>query len=492
MASLIPDNISRKTTVDKYENEQLILKMLQEYYPDIALGPGTPIYEMVIRPMAFLWSKHSEGIKELYLANSLAYPTYMSTDDMDRIMTRYFETRKVGTTVYGIVRIIFKVARNYSILKGTIFQASNNRTYQTTTDTYLTASQMSGDTQSGYIVDIEVESTGIGNKYNAKANESVKVPDELSPYVLSAYFPASTSDGGIVEDNKAFYDRVKNNVSLKNLTTYRGARAELRDKLNITDAVTVGIKDSEMRRDLFELPSETGVFTVHRGSLADIYIRNDPYVVVTGFQSPLGFPYSFNGISVVDNPASLMTAWNAMNFQGINRNIRGTIYETLPIPASTQMSTLTSSIREVQDYVSNVNNEAIHSDNLVKQMWPIVVRFDLKISDTSMSTIAKTAVVSYVNNLKSGEYPQADNVIKALKDAGVLHVQTPIYMEAYYLKENLIMEKFGMNLVRNPSDSLLVPSETDSLKFTVSVQSQISIRTCMFYTNPDLVNITGI
>ena len=489
---LIPENISRKSTVDKFENEQLILQMLKEYYPDVALGPGTPIYEMVIRPMAFLWSKHSEGIKELYLANSLAYPTYMTKEDMDRVMTRYFETRKTGKVVYGIVRIVFKVARNYTILKGTVFQASGNRVYTTTTDTYLSESQLSGNTQTGYIVDLEVVSSGVGNLYNAKANESVKPPAELNAFVMKCYFPASTTDGGIVEDNQAFYNRVKGNVALKNLTTYRGARAELRDKLNVTDAISVGIKDPEMRRDLFELPSDTGVYTVHRGSMADLYIRNDPYVIVSGFQSPLGFPYAFNGLSIVDSADSLMTAWNAMNFQNIDRNIRGTIYETLPIPASTKMSTLTSSIREVQEYVSNLNNEALHSDNLVRQMWPIVVKFNIKINDSSLIDRAKEAVVEHVRNLSSGSYPQADNIINAIKDAGITHVQTPIYMEAYYLKENLIMEKFGMNMTRVPSDSLLVPAEFDSLKFSVSVKSQISIRTCFFYTNADLVNITTI
>ena len=85
------DNLVATDTTNRYENEKLILSILKEYYPSLDVGPGTPFYEQVIRPNAFLWSKHSDGLRELFLSNSLAAPGAIAPEDLDRLMTRYFE-----------------------------------------------------------------------------------------------------------------------------------------------------------------------------------------------------------------------------------------------------------------------------------------------------------------------------------------------------------------------------------------------------------------
>ena len=228
------------------------------------MGPGTPFYEQVIRPNAFLWSKHSDGLRELFLSNSLAAPGAIAPEDLDRLMTRYFEERKIGRTVYGVIRIIFNTKKNYSIVANTAFTASGERVYLNTRDIYLNSDQLVGDEATGYVVDLEVYSDGTSNKYNGKANETINPPSELKPYVLKCFFATDTSDGGIQETNMDFYNRAKGGLTLKNLTTYRGVKKLTKDSFNIKDLVVVGVRDPEMRRDLFELPSESGVFTVHR------------------------------------------------------------------------------------------------------------------------------------------------------------------------------------------------------------------------------------
>lgn len=477
-------------TSNRFENEKLITTILSEYYPELSIGPGTPFYEMVIRPMAFAWSKHSEGIKELNLSNSFAVPELMASEDMDRLMTRTFDTRKVGTKVYGVVRHVFNTQKNYTITAGTVFTASGGRVYTATQDTYILGSQLSGNQSSGWTLDIQVESQGTGNMYNGKANETVTPPAELRNYVMKCYFPVDTSDGGISETNAAFYSRVKGNVTLKNLTTYRGLRATLLDNFNLRDVVLVGIRDPEMRRDLFELPSETGVYTVHRGSMNDTYVRNEPYAIVSGFQAPLGFPYMYNGVSMATDPDGLLAIWNAIGFKGIETSLRGSVYETLPISTTTRMSTLTSSIKEIQSFVGDIDHEALHSENLIKQMWPLVTRIKVRVSGVTTSSAAiQTAIMAYIASLGSGDYPQIGNVIDAAKSGGCAYVHVPIELEAFYLKENLVMEKIGINKKVYPEDALLVPLQEDSLMFKCRNKSHISIRTCFWYTNADLVKV---
>lgn len=476
-------------TSNRYENEKLIVAMLKEYYPDLDVGPGTPFYEMVVRPNAFLWSRHSEGIKEVILGTSFANPELMQAEDLDRMMTRTFEERKVGKSVYGVVRLVLNSKRKYSILEGTVFSASGDRAYFAAADTYILPDQLTGDDKSGYIIDLQVVSDGTGNKFNGKANESVTPPNELEPYVKKCYFPVDTTDGGVNESNLDFFNRIKNNVTLKNLTTYRGVRAVALEKFNLKDIVVVGLRDPEMRRDLYELPSESGVFTIHRGSMNDTYVRNEPYVVVSGYTAPLGFPYSLQGISVATNPDGLLNQWNALQFPDVDIYTRGSSYEVLPLSPNMKMSTLTSSIKDIQNFFSDGHYEALHSDDMIKQMWPLVTRIKVKVSGNAPIDAIKTMLVYYISGLRSGQYPQVGNIINMVKEAGATYVHLPVEVEAYYLKENLVMEKIGLNKQCYPEDALLQPLEDDSLMFKCRTKTQMSIRTCFFYTNKDLITV---
>ena len=51
------------------------------------------------------------------------------------------------------------------------------------------------------------------------------------------------------------------------------------------------------------------------------------------------------------------------------------------------------------------------------------------------------------------------------------------------------MERIGLDLYRQPQDSILRPLESDSLKFIIEDRSQISMRTCCWYTNEDLIKV---
>jgi len=487
--------LTPRDTDSAIDNEDMILQVLKDYYPDLDVGPGTPFYEMVIRPNAFLWTKHTDGMRELLAANTFSDPTNMQQADLDRLMTRYFQTRKVGVTVYGTIRLILNTYQNYTISAGTMFQASNNRVYYTTSDVVLSASELTGSATGGYVLDLAVESQYTGNLYNAKATEAVTPPSSLLSFVTRCYFATDTTDGGVTESNSAFYSRVQNSMSLQNLTTYKGVQSLLRTKFNLSDLVVVGLRDPEMKRDIYELPTATGVVSVHRGGMADFYVRNDPYVLVSGYQAPLGFPYYYNGSSMAIDGDALMEQWNALNITNVNIDMRGSVYETLPLSIKTSMTTLTSSILEIQNFVSDMSNEAIHSDNIIKQEWPLVVTASFTITDSagdSAVSLAKTAAATYINGLTGSNAPQVDDLITAVKAAGVKKVNLPITLAAYYLKEDAKIEKIGTDLLRSPVTSVLKPLKSDSLSFSLDSSTQISLRTAFFYTNTDLISVTSV
>ena len=472
--------------------EEKILEMLKEAYPDLDSGVGTPFYELVVRPMAFLWSRHQDGITEIADANVLENYATMKEDDLDRIMTRYFATRKRGVQVFATVRIVFDTLRDYYVQTGVTVTASDNRPYTVVRDYYFAQNELPGNATDGYYIDVSVSSAGVGNTYNLNLGDVVEINDTaLSPYIKKSYVLQDSSDGGLVETNAQFYSRVKNAMTLKNLTAYRATKGILTENFNVNEVVPIGLRDSEMRRDLTEVPG-TGV--IHRGGMADLYVRAEPYTILKGYKAPLGFPYAYAGKSVETDPNGLMMLWNAIDWASeTDIYNRGSILEDIAgLSPQTNMFTLTSNIQPLHDFATHTEQEALHSNNLVKQMWPLVVRAKIRISDYRGSSIldtARSAAVKYIMGLSGSRAPKVSELAHALRNAGVQIVHLPMELECYYLAENLDMQKFGLNKTRVPATSLLKPVEEDGLKFILDDDTQMSIRTCVFYTNMNLINI---
>lgn len=481
--------------------ETLIINILREAYPELDCSPGTPFYELAVRPMSYLWTRHEEGNAELTSGAYLENYATMSEEDLDRLMSHFFATRKTGDYVYAVARIVFTELRDYYIPKGMPISKGTN-TYTTVTDTYISSAELNGNATEGYPVDVSIVSDGVSNIYNLSMNDSLNTTSSLSTYIRKIYVVADSSDGGITETNTDFYNRVSRSMSLSNLTTYRGTKATLYEKFNVTEVLPIGIRDAEMRRDLVELDP---LGLVHRGGMADIYVKAEPYTVVTGYRGPLGFPYTYKGVSLTDNPDLLMSQWNAIPFTGVNIFNRGSALESSDsaisnkVSVATDMESLTSDIQSVHDYCSGTAHEALHSDNLVKQMWPLLVRVNVNVASASdvladgrtHKQAAKDAIVNYIMGLKTGGAPKVANLIQQVIAEGVTTVTLPVELTCYYLTENMQIQYFGLNGVRSTNTSILRPVENDSLKFVIDDDTQISIRNCTWYTNEDLVMVNG-
>lgn len=497
--------------------QEKIIAMLKDYYPELDFSVGTPFYELVVRPMAFLWASQREGVNELLAANNLADVESMSKEDMDRLMTRFLETRKQGSIVAGVARFVFTKRKDYVIQRDTVLYASQGRQYRVIGDIYAPSAYLVGDQYNGYIVDVPIESMGVGSQYDIYSGENFYVTDELLlQYIRKCYFPVDGTLGGYTESNTEFLDRVKGNLSAKTLSTYRGIRAAVLEKFNIPDIVTVGIRDSEMKRDMIDLPTKDGGVRVHRGSMADVYLKL-PYRIVDGLSLPLGFPYLYRGKSVVDDPKHLAQLWNqdvnvaklAAQTSGMNYfddeviGLRGSRSETIPwlsysptvVETMQSLTSQTSSLESVQTFLNDNDLESVHSDNLAKQMWPILVMATIKISDSRgdyAGALAKKLFIDYVNTLSPGQYPKTADISAWLRNQSIQVVHTPIMMSGHYITDDLQMQEYGIQFFRSPSNSLLQPTEEDSLRFIVTQESQLSLKTCCFYTNDDLVNVEVI
>ena len=174
---------------------------------------------------------------------------------------------------------------------------------------------------------------------------------------------------------------------------------------NILEVVPIGIRDDEMTRDLVNI---RGYGTVHIGGKCDIYVHPNTFTVSPGYVAPLDL-MTFNGHSIVDDPEELMQTWNKANLTTTDKST-GSLQESIvDLDSGPPMSTLTSNITAVDDFRFNSENELLHADNLVKQMWLLIVTASIKISDVESSEAiakVKTTIASYINSLRAEEAPK--------------------------------------------------------------------------------------
>lgn len=560
--------------------ETKILAILRDAYPDLDCGPGTPVYEMVVRPMAYLWARQNMGLQELIRSVSFSDYLNMAEEDMDRLMNRYFLERRVGKYVEGIVRCTVNGDTDISIYAGEIWEADNQKTYEVedtfvikkddwddmnpagdplhwTTertdvisclgrvntfldlntkprkdgDTYIVNDELysytyHGDEISGiwekntdiynpimykevpkeerdYFIDIPVISTDVGAAYNAVQYEAIQPTGGSAKDISGAYFLTATNNGGYTETNYEFLQRAKDELAFRGMCSYKSTTSILRENFqDINEVIPVGMRDPEMIRDLglVRVPSGNGEIkdvTIHMGGCCDIYIKPAMYYIENGYKAPIGFPLTYNGYKLSDSdPSLLRETWNTA-LEGMkleDKNKRGSVHEVIEnLSEKTDLTNLKARLEDIDTFVTSGENTSLHTDNLVKQTWPIVVKADITIDSDNPDTdiaLAKVTVSEYINSLKSSEAPQIAELAHILRDVGIKSVHIPMNLTAYYLRDDLNMEFIGLNRAHSET-SILIPIEDDSLAFTIpdNTTTQISLRTCTWYTNADLIAI---
>lgn len=501
-------------------SEERILDIVGQYYPELDAGPGTPFYEYVVRPMAFLWAKHDEAANEFLLASDMSNYLNMEEEDLDRLMSKFFITRKVGAAVTANIRLNFYNRQDYTIPADTAIDLGGGRIYRVPNIINISgASLASSASDASYYAIIPIISVGTGNLYNLLAKTTVPVDAiafDFAENLKSAYVESDSTDGGYTETNAQLYYRAQNSLSLKNLTTYRGVKAALFDNFAVTEVTPIGLRDMELLRDLITVnissTSTPDMLTFHRGGMADIYVNNPPYSLVEGYSTkagrPLGFPYNYTAkdgtlCSIITNPTVLMQKWAAdiasdTAIAKLDKTLRGSVLEDIPTLSALKVSNLTCNINALHEYVTSTDNEALHSDNLIKQYWPIVVKIALNIIDPRGAEVVdalKARIVDYVNNLYTTYYPRTDDLVHLARGLGIAEVHLPVSMDAYYLTDDLHLEHFSIltDMVgnnREPYNSMLIPLESDTLKFSQrDDRSQLSPKTCRWYTDANLVSI---
>lgn len=259
------------------EAELSAQQILKAKYPDIDLRQGTGIRDLVIRPSATLLALVNKALVFYFQQNDINSVTDNTPQEyVDKMMSNWFLTRKVGIQAIINARMYFAKPKNVNFYSDITFSVDGKLKFSPLTSVTFAASQLTFDSGSNqYYVDVDLIAEKPGIEYNITTG-SLLYFSNFDPYFLHAEINYLREGAQDVETNSEFIARAKNAISTRNNINVPSIATNLQDNFtNIPEVLTVGYGDAEMIRDQIKVlvPGVTDPVWVHDGGCADIFCR---------------------------------------------------------------------------------------------------------------------------------------------------------------------------------------------------------------------------
>lgn len=214
---------------------------LQEANPDIAVGEGTAVRDLFIKPFSVIFQPIVDEILRIRQNLSLEGAAALDDEDLDRLAANFFVTRKAGSKATGTVRLFFSEAVDEFIPQGTVFVAANGVRFLSLADTTITSSGLKLNTFGElFFQDLLVEAENVGTSGNIAANlvtDIVLAGDK----VVDVTNPAAFTGGTARETNAELVARLAIAITFRNLINTNGAKLILLENFSrLLDVLVVG------------------------------------------------------------------------------------------------------------------------------------------------------------------------------------------------------------------------------------------------------------
>lgn len=456
------------------DSEKYIIDVLKAQFPLLDVRPGTGVRDVLIRPLVGILDRLRADIEELKNDSDLLNYATMDPVILDRRASNWFLTRDRGQRASGYVRIYLDKQETVEINGGHRFVYGAGGLVFTATNAFyydpLHLTKVSGVDE--WYCDVNVTAIEEGGKYNIEPGEFTNY-DPISIHVVRVECVESFISGKDVEDNSAFYARLKNAVTVRNLINPLSIDTVLREKKEflIKDLYVAGFGSPEMWRDY--ITGDLGSF--HIGNMTDVYTkmpvinRTRTYVVnsdariVFGVEDvPVYRLTSFNG-STLNLPPITVTTNHLVRF---SKQERPYIQTNLTPGSQVVVAFDTVDIDTIDNYVNSSDNRVTTASLLVRGLAPVYVSVDIQCrlkpgTEPIDESSVIEAVKRYINGLPIGASPEASDI-----DAGVRGMYDGIDRIILPLIINGKLTDFeGNTIALTSKDSLVV---TDNLSKCLS------------------------
>lgn len=515
--------------------EALIAESISARQPSLDLSPSSTLYDLLVRPAAIEYLNNRAMSEAIQATQSLQgvkeNPELASDDVVNAILSNFSLSRKAGSLATGSVRV--NVSRNviYSIPSGQIFTSSLGAEFQTPGvylamadpsdgDLLLQAADSQND-QFFFILPLTAVEIGVNSQI---ANNVELTPKAAIANFISAYSFGSFTGAVDQETNDQLIARIPEAMSAKNRVSRASLSSELKTQFSsIIDVSVTGYGDEALLRGL------GGVLPVKGGGFADIWIRTSLAAesVTTELTATMDSISAGRGTCSVTVPATshpghffIATVRSSANAAllgtftiasqtkviGVSGHKIGSVsqgafskYQSTnivftidpetgqPFPTvgeQFQVSVETIGIpliTEAQSFIDDPQTRSAGVDYLVRASVPCLT-WCSPITVYTQAVVnledVRTAIFSYINNLKMGDPLSIDGVVMAVRSVvGVNRVVLPVRLMGRIFCPD------GSTLDLTSENALVVPSRPEL---------QVVPETTAFYVSVDDIALNAI
>jgi hypothetical protein len=269
--------------------EELAVAELAANRPDLNTRPGTALRRTLIAPFTLMTQPFLRELRLLEQRLSFADIENLSEDDLDRLASNIFATRRQGAQATGSVRLFFREAVTFAIGTTAVFHSKGGVLFSPIAQTTITAGAMRLNSDGDrYYVDIPAIASSPGTDGNVDQGDIITIEDGPTD-VVEVTNPAPFVGGLGRETNAQFFARLPIAITTRVIESEPGIQQVIFDNFpQVTTIQPIGFGDPEMDRDIL-----TGqglmlggidygdVAEVHIGGHTDVYIRTSANIEQT-------------------------------------------------------------------------------------------------------------------------------------------------------------------------------------------------------------------
>lgn len=237
---------------DPFDNdiETFVKDRLTQSFPTLSLTQTSALNDTLVSPMRVLLEPIVREIKLVKLRQSVANTESLADDEVDALMSNFFEARKSGGYARGTIRVNFTAPVTVAF---TMLQVAATRSglrfIPSSAQTITKDVMLLNREGSEFYVDVSYVSEKRGDEYNVDRNEILTISN-LSAATRVRNINRFTA-GLPRETSATFVGRVESKLSDRTLTVSRGIISEITDNYSAVRRIqVVGFRDSEMQRDV--------------------------------------------------------------------------------------------------------------------------------------------------------------------------------------------------------------------------------------------------
>lgn len=224
---------------------------LVQAYPDMAIGDGDAITDLLAKPATLLWDPLVREVARIRRGLSFADPNTLTTDEAEALGANLFAERAQGDFARGTARILFAQAQNISVSPVNFFTSrSGLHFFPTESQAIRTEEMLQNVDENGlFYFDVTVIAEEPGGEYNIAPRELASVANlESAVQVLNLRKFEAGDDAATAAE---FVDKTRQELTERSLVTIRGTASKVTTAFpEVSRLNVVGFNDPEMQRDV--------------------------------------------------------------------------------------------------------------------------------------------------------------------------------------------------------------------------------------------------